>query len=100
MPTQTANPLQLQRDITSLARLGAAIRVTRKSLGWTQERLSQHSGIGRRRISDIELGKTNVRISTVLNLLRALDATLSVDSVDRSVFQLDTFLDSHRRLVP
>lgn len=57
-----------------LKRFGANVRNARHALGWTQEDLSEASGLAVVQISRIERGAREIRLTTLLRLLRALDA--------------------------
>ena len=80
------------RAITSVPRLGHAIRQARKELGWTQAELSERSGVARPQISAIESAKTDPKASTLIALLRSLDCEMEVHPVDRTQFRLDDHL--------
>jgi len=54
-----------------LVRLGAAIRVKRKEIGFSQEELALTSGIERGNMGKIERGENNL---SILNLVRIADA--------------------------
>ncbi len=61
--------------------LGERIRQIRESKGWTQEDLSEKSGVSLPRISTIELGKTEMKLSTFIRITEALQ--ISADSLLR-----------------
>lgn len=54
-------------------RFGANVRAMRLARGWTQEDLAEHSGLAPVQISRIERGKREVRLTTLIRLVRALD---------------------------
>jgi transcriptional regulator with XRE-family HTH domain len=56
--------------------LGLRIKEIRQSLGWTQERLAQESGISKSFLSEIENDKANVSGGNLLKLANALNASL------------------------
>jgi transcriptional regulator with XRE-family HTH domain len=58
----------------AVKRFGENVRVARKARGWTQEDLAHKSGLAVVQISRIERGVREVRITTLLRLLKALDA--------------------------
>jgi transcriptional regulator with XRE-family HTH domain len=58
-----------------LERFGANVRVARLEREWTQERLAHESGLAVVQISRIERGKREVRLTTLLRLLKALDVS-------------------------
>ena len=79
--------------LTSVPRLGTAIKVARRELGWNQEELSARSGVSRPQISAIESAATDCKASTLIKLLRALDCEMAVHPVDHSKFNLNDYLD-------
>ena len=58
-----------------LERFGTNVRVARLEREWTQERLARESGLAVVQISRIERGKREIRLTTMLRLLRALDVS-------------------------
>ena len=58
--------------------LGATVRRLRLQLGWSQDVLSDRSGLHRAHIGEIERGETNVTLQT----LKTLADTLSVRITD------------------
>lgn len=62
----------MDRRVTSF---GENVRAARKAKGWTQEDLAHKSGLAVVQISRIERGVREVRITTLLRLLKALDAS-------------------------
>jgi transcriptional regulator with XRE-family HTH domain len=50
------------------AKLGARVRRLRLKLGWTQDVLSDRSGLHRAHIGEIERGETNVTLLTIKTL--------------------------------
>ena len=58
-----------------LESFGANVRVARLEREWTQERLARESGLAVVQISRIERGKREIRLTTLLRLLRALDVS-------------------------
>lgn len=57
----------------SIKTFGRNVREARLSQGWTQEELSARSGLAVVQISRIERGVREVRLTTILRLLSALD---------------------------
>lgn len=55
-------------------RFGANVRKLRLARSWTQEDLAAQSGLAVVQISRIERGAREVRLGTVVRLLKALDA--------------------------
>jgi transcriptional regulator with XRE-family HTH domain len=56
-----------------LERFGANVRAARHARGWTQEDLAEESGLAVVQISRIERGVREVRLTTLLKLVRALE---------------------------
>ena len=57
-------------------RLGINVRILRESKGWSQERLSEESGLHRTYISGIERGIRNPTVSIVDQIAKALEVTV------------------------
>jgi transcriptional regulator with XRE-family HTH domain len=57
--------------------LGANVRRLRESMGWSQDKLSEKSGLHRTYISGIERGIRNPTISIVDQVARSLNVTVS-----------------------
>jgi transcriptional regulator with XRE-family HTH domain len=53
--------------------LGPNVRTARLHLGWTQEELAHVSGLAVVQISRIERGVREIRLTTLLRLLHALE---------------------------
>jgi transcriptional regulator with XRE-family HTH domain len=53
--------------------LGSNLRAARKRRGWTQEELSERSGVQAGEISRMEAGKRDPQVSTVEKLAEALE---------------------------
>ena len=56
-------------------RFGQNVRAARLSRGWTQEELAGRSGLAVVQVSRIERGKREVRLTTLIRLLRALEVS-------------------------
>jgi transcriptional regulator with XRE-family HTH domain len=54
-------------------RFGANVRAARRAKGWTQEELAEETGLAAVQVSRIERGRREVRLTTLLRLVRALD---------------------------
>jgi transcriptional regulator with XRE-family HTH domain len=54
---------------------GANVRQARLRRGWTQEDLAHATGLATVQISRIERGRREVRLTTLLRLLRALEVS-------------------------
>ena len=59
----------------AVERFGEKVRAARKAKGWTQEELAYESGLATVQISRIERGVREIRLTTFLRLLAALDAS-------------------------
>ena len=66
---------RLPSDSTYLTRLGQALLMAREEQGFTQEQLGFEAELDRTYISDLERGKRNPTIRSLLNLSRALGTT-------------------------
>jgi transcriptional regulator with XRE-family HTH domain len=60
---------------SEVERLGRNVRAAREARGMTQEDLAHKSGLSSVQISRIERGRREIRITTLLQLLRALDVS-------------------------
>jgi transcriptional regulator with XRE-family HTH domain len=58
---------------TAQQRFGERVRELRHGKGWTQEDLAGRSGLAVVQISRIERGVREVRLTTILRLIEALD---------------------------
>ena len=58
-----------------LERFGANVRAARHARGWTQEDLAEKAGLAVVQISRIERGAREIRLTTLLRLLSALDVS-------------------------
>jgi transcriptional regulator with XRE-family HTH domain len=56
-----------------LQRFGANVRAARLARGWTQEDLAHKTGLASVQVSRIERGRREIRLTTYLRLVRALD---------------------------
>lgn len=54
-------------------KLGENVREAREARGWTQEELSARTKLAVVQISRIERGKREIRLSTLIRLIDALD---------------------------
>ena len=57
----------------SVAGFGRNVKAARVERGWTQEQLADETGLASVQVSRVERGEREVRLTTVLRLLRALD---------------------------
>lgn len=58
----------------AVRRFGQNVRAARLARGWTQEDLAGHTGLATVQVSRIERGKREVRLTTLVRLLDALEA--------------------------
>jgi transcriptional regulator with XRE-family HTH domain len=58
----------MQADIDLQQKLGARIRKLREERGWSQETFAHETGLARSFTSAIELGKKDIRLSTLRRL--------------------------------
>lgn len=65
-----------------LKQIGLRIRAARTERGMSQEDLAYEAGIAVSNISDIELGKKDIRVSTLIHVLEAL--RVSADEILRA----------------
>lgn len=56
-----------------LERFGANVRSARLARGWTQEELAHRTGLAPVQVSRVERGKREIRLTTLVRLLKALD---------------------------
>ena len=70
-------------EISALERFGSNVRAARKEHGWSQERLAQEAGLAYVQISRIERGRREIRLGTLVKLVRALG--VSADDLLRDV---------------
>jgi transcriptional regulator with XRE-family HTH domain len=59
----------------AVERFGENVRAARKEKGWTQEDLAHSSGLAPVQVSRIERGVREIRLTTLVRLLAALDAS-------------------------
>lgn len=57
--------------------LATSVLLLRRGKGWSRYRLSVESGVQQNCIADIEVGKRDPRLSTLIKLADALECTLS-----------------------
>ena len=60
----------MQQQIELQKKLGARIRQLREKRGWSQETFAHETGFARSFTSGLELGKKDLRLSTILRLSR------------------------------
>ena len=57
----------------AIVRFGRNVRAARLARGWTQEDLSRATGLAVVQVSRVERGKREVRLTTLLRLMAALE---------------------------
>ncbi len=60
-------------DNIEFIKFGQKIQFERLKRGWTQEKLSELTGISIHGISNIETGKTDIKYSNILSLAKAFE---------------------------
>ena len=61
--------------ISDLREMGERMYAARKRLGLTQAEAAEHTGLSDRGYADVERGKVNVRLATLLRICRTLRVT-------------------------
>jgi len=64
--------------IRSQKQLGVALRRFRRARGLTQAALAKRAGVRQGTVSHVETGLETVKLTTVMNLLRALDLEIVI----------------------
>lgn len=59
-------------DLSLIRQLAQNVRESRRRKGWSQEELAERCGLHRTYVGAIERGETNVTLSTLATLARAL----------------------------
>lgn len=67
--------------------LGAVIRQARMDKNLSQEDLARAIGVHQPKVSEIERGKSGVRIALILQALQALNLTISIAAATQSAKQ-------------
>jgi len=67
----------MQQGTEVRQKLGARIRRLREQRGWSQETFAHESGFARSFTSGLELGKKDIRLSTILKLSRVFGLSIS-----------------------
>jgi transcriptional regulator with XRE-family HTH domain len=60
---------------SALKRFGDNVRTARKARGWTQEELAHRTKLAVPQVSRIERGVREIRLGTLVKLLKALEAS-------------------------
>lgn len=74
------------------AKIGNRIRQYRKSVGLTQEKLSEKIGITPKHLSKLEAGRHNPHFDTIILLAKELDVPIDAFLEDVEDNQVNTFL--------
>ena len=67
---------KLDKD-EDLVRFGAAVRVRRQALGFSQEALADYAGIDRSHMGKLERGERNVTFLNIIRIARAVQCAPS-----------------------
>jgi transcriptional regulator with XRE-family HTH domain len=67
--------MQAEKELQQ--KLGARIRQLRERRGWSQETFAHETGFARSFTSGLELGKKDLRLSTVVRLSRVFGVSIS-----------------------
>jgi transcriptional regulator with XRE-family HTH domain len=59
--------------VDPVERFGQNVRKARLARGWTQEDLAAETGLATVQVSRIERGKREIRLTTLVRLVKALD---------------------------
>jgi transcriptional regulator with XRE-family HTH domain len=62
----------MDKETVIISDWGKRLRALREARGWTQRDLAHRTGRSQARISQVEQGRDNVRLATLVNLLEAL----------------------------
>ena len=82
----------MQFHIRNTTDFASAIRSLRRSKQMTQIALAKRAGVSNKWISDVELGRSSLRFTTVLRLLDALDVDLTLQPRSKPSLDLDDLL--------
>jgi transcriptional regulator with XRE-family HTH domain len=67
--------MQAEKELQQ--KLGARIRQLRERRGWSQETFAHETGFARSFTSGLELGKKDLRLSTIVKLSRVFGVSIS-----------------------
>lgn len=65
-----------ERPVASISDLGTLVRARRSQLGFSQQRLADLAGVGRRFVSELEAGKPSLEVDRVLQCCGAIGIDL------------------------
>lgn len=80
--------------IKSITEIGRIVQFHRKQAGLSRIALADIAGVGKTVVYDIEKGKPTVRLNTLLNILGALNITLSIDGPLMDFFKVSDHAQS------
>lgn len=63
--------------LTEIDSLAHWVRFHRKAKGWTQSELARNAGMAHSRISDVECGRGDPQIGTIVKIANALGVSVS-----------------------
>lgn len=72
----------VRRVLTDAASTAAAVRAARKRRGLTQQAVAEAAGVTRQSIVNLETGRSNPQLTTVVAALRVLGLRLEVAPID------------------
>lgn len=72
--------------------IGENLKRLRRDKGWTQTELAEESKIGLAQISKIEKDKTDPKLSTIYQLINALECTTEALLIDTNKSSVDSIL--------
>ena len=67
-------------QVRTVRDLGAAVKQARKERGYSQAALAMQVGVHQPKISAVEQGAPGVRVGLVLQILRTLDLTVTLEA--------------------
>lgn len=68
--------MKICRSETAASQIAKLIRDRRRDLGMSQDELAKRVGVSRLSIINIESGRSNARVSTIVGILNVLKVTL------------------------
>ena len=71
-----------QIDITDASQLGKIIKKRRKAIGSTQKQLADFCNLSHNGISRIEIGESDVKLSTLLKITEMLGVSINIKLED------------------
>lgn len=79
--------MKICRSETAASQIAKLVRDRRRDLGMSQDELAKRVGVSRLSIINIESGRSNARVSTIVGILNALKVTLEAreESYERRI---------------